>query len=123
MAKLFIDERFNANIDLNLISGAAYCSKFHFIRLFRKVYGLTPHQYLISVRIKHAMGLLLEGHSVLHACLETGFESITSFSSLFKKHTGKGPACWQEERTRMMQDQQNRPLHYIPGCFSLQAAS
>ena len=57
-AKLFIDNNYAENIDLDNISDEAYFSKFHFIRLFKNIYGKTPHQYLIFVRIEKAIELL-----------------------------------------------------------------
>ncbi len=57
-AKLFIDSNYTDNIDLDNISDEAYFSKFHFTRLFKKIYGRTPHQYLTFVRIEKAMLLL-----------------------------------------------------------------
>jgi len=53
-AKLFIDRHFAEKIDLTNIAEEATFSKFHFIRLFKKVYGKPPHQYLISVRVEKA---------------------------------------------------------------------
>lgn len=60
-AKLFIDANFVENINLNNISYEAIFSKFHFIRLFKKIYGKTPHQYLKSVRIEKAMEFMNKG--------------------------------------------------------------
>ena len=57
-AKLFIDEHFGNNIDLDNIADEAYFSKFHFIRLFKTIYNKTPHQYLTIVRIEKAKMLL-----------------------------------------------------------------
>ena len=53
-AKLFIDDRFADNIDLGNIANQANFSKFHFIRLFKSIYGLTPKNYLIKTRIDKA---------------------------------------------------------------------
>jgi AraC-like DNA-binding protein len=66
-AKLYIDAHFAAPLDLDNISDEATFSKFHFIRIFRKVYNKTPHQYLISVRIENAMQLLKLNRSVSKA--------------------------------------------------------
>lgn len=52
LAKLFIDEHYAEDIDLDAIAGEASFSKFHFIRLFKMAYGKTPHQYLTRVRIE-----------------------------------------------------------------------
>jgi len=86
-AKLFIDERFTEAIDLNNIADQAHFSKFHFIRLFKSVYGLTPKGYLISKRIDAAMQHLVEGFTVTETCLMVGWESPTSFAAMFKKMT------------------------------------
>src|SRR5262245_2298210 len=53
-AKLFIDAHFSEEIDVDDISSEAAFSKFHFIRLFKSVYGLAPHAYLTTVRVQQA---------------------------------------------------------------------
>ena len=63
-AKLFIDENFAAAIDLNKIADEACFSKFHFVRLFKEIYGRTPYQYLTDVRIEKAKAYLEEGQTV-----------------------------------------------------------
>src|SRR5687767_6837679 len=83
-AKLFIDQNFSNDIDLDNIADEAYFSKFHFIRLFKKIYGKTPHQYLISVRIEQAKLLLKKQMQVSEVCMSIGFNSISSFTGLFK---------------------------------------
>src|SRR5579862_3113040 len=60
-AKLFIDKNYNTNINLHNIAREGYFSKFHFIRLFKLIFGHTPHQYLIHVRIENARELLRQG--------------------------------------------------------------
>jgi len=63
-SKLFIDANFSEHIDLDGISEQASFSKFHFIRVFKKIYGKAPHQYLSYVRIGKAKELLKEDISV-----------------------------------------------------------
>src|SRR5688572_20622854 len=91
-AKLFIDNNYPDKIDLNNIADEAYFSKFHFIRLFRSIYGQTPHQYLKYVRIEKSKELLKQNTSVTHVCFAVGFDSISSFSSLFSKIVGQTPS-------------------------------
>ena len=62
-AKLFIDTHYADNIDLHNISGQAHFSKFHFIRLFKSIYGKTPNNYLVKIRMDNAKILLAKGHS------------------------------------------------------------
>jgi AraC-like DNA-binding protein len=103
---------------LDNIAGEAYFSKFHFLRLFKKIYGKTPHQYLVTVRLKNASLLLKKGTTVSEACHAVGFESLSSFSSLFRKHQGMSPSAYllfYQEKTSAIQ---KLPLAFIPGCFA-----
>lgn len=97
-AKQFIDINFSENIDLDVLAKKACLSKFHFIRSFKNVYGVTPHQYLISVRIKQAKKLLSNNISTAETCTATGFESTTSFIGLFKKMTGTTPDLYRRKK-------------------------
>ncbi|MEP7264884.1 MAG: AraC family transcriptional regulator [Bacteroidota bacterium] len=117
-AKLFIDNHYKEVIDLNNISDEAYFSKFHFIRLFKKVYGKTPHQYLIAVRIENAKVLLKKEVSVSEVCYAVGFESISSFSGLFKRIVGKTPSIYITEQMELKSQMLNSPLDFIPGCYA-----
>jgi AraC-like DNA-binding protein len=117
-AKLFIDERYAEPIDVDNICGEAAFSKFHFIRLFKKVYGRTPHTYLAGVRIERAKELLDQGMPVTDACYAVGFESPASFSRLFKRQTGSSPSAYRAGRARLAQAIAQHPLGFVPGCFA-----
>jgi AraC-like DNA-binding protein len=71
---------------------AACLSPFHFLRAFRHAFGATPHQFLTRQRLDRARLLLTRGdRSVTDVCLESGFQSLGSFSSLFRRHFGVSP--------------------------------
>src|SRR6266404_1996954 len=116
-AKLYIDEAFASNIELTNIAGEACFSKFHFIRLFKTIYGKTPHQYLIHVRIESAKLLLANGETVARVCYSVGFDSITSFTGLFKRRTGLTPAAYQLREILRANEIVSRPLKFVPNCF------
>jgi AraC-like DNA-binding protein len=117
-SKLFIDEHFAENIDVGCISDQAYFSKFHFIRLFKSIYGKPPHQYLIHVRVEQAKQFLAEGVSVTEVCFAVGFDSIGSFSRLFKKIVRMTPTAYQQRERAMRMQIAATPLKFIPGCFA-----
>ena len=119
-AKIFIDTHFAENIDLDNISDEALFSKFHFIRLFKKVYGKTPHQYLTSVRIENASRLLKAGNPVSDVCYAVGLESLSSFASLFKRIVKVTPSAFREHHQSMRQQISKAPLKFVPGCFVYQ---
>ena len=117
-AKLFIDNNYSEKIDLDNISDEAFFSKFHFIRQFKKIYGKTPHQYLTMVRIEKAMLLLKTDLPVATVCYEVGFESIGSFSTLFKRIVGLAPSSYLLRQQQIRAHILHAPLAYIPGCFA-----
>jgi len=67
-AKRYIDKFYAEKIDLDNISDEAHFSKFHFLRLFKSVYGTTPNQYLTKVRIDKAQQLLKQDIPVSEVC-------------------------------------------------------
>ena len=117
-AKLFIDTHYADNIVLDNIADEAYFSKFHFIREFKNIYRKTPHQYLIFVRIEKAMELLKTGLAVSDVCYTVGFESLSSFSRLFKRITGVTPSGYLAQHQEIKAQIRESPLDFIPGCFA-----
>lgn len=116
-ANLFIDSNYADKIDLDNISDEAYFSKFHFIRLFKKMYGKTPHQDLTFVLIEKAAQLLRTDKPVFEVCYAVGFESLSSFGSLFKRIVGTTPSAFLEEQQQMKIQILKTPLKFVPGCF------
>ena len=117
-AKLYIDDHYGDSIDLNNIADEAYFSKFHFIRAFKNTYGKTPHQYLIYVRIEKARELLKNGTPVSEVCYTVGFESLSSFSGLFKRMAGLSPSAYVAQQQNLQQQIKKSPLSFVPACFA-----
>ncbi|GAB4006572.1 hypothetical protein GCM10028808_08700 [Spirosoma migulaei] len=117
-AKLFIDKHYADQIDLDNIADQAHFSKFHFIRLFKTLYGKTPNNYLINVRMDHAKILLAQGYSVLETSMRVGFESPTSFAGMFKKNAGQSPSLFRREQQLKRKEIQINPFRFVPNCFA-----
>ena len=115
-----MDTRYSQAMDLHNISNEAFFSKFHFTRLFKSIYGSTPHQYLTKVRMEKAKLLLQNEKTVTETCFDVGFESLGSFSGLFKRYTGMSPAKYQQESIKRQQLIKKAPLRFIPNCFAEQ---
>ena len=88
----YIDRHYARPLTIERLAALAGLSPFHFIRAFRAASGLTPHQYLRNRRIERAKELLVTTPMpVTEVCDAVGFQSLGSFSSLFRKLTGKHP--------------------------------
>ena len=119
-AKMFIDQNYAEKLDLDNISDEAYYSKFHFIRLFKSVYGKTPHRYLQHVRIEKAKELLKSEVIVSEVCYRVGFESISSFSALFSKLVGLSPSLFLVIHAQSKKKILQQPLAFVPSCYAHQ---
>lgn len=96
-AKQFMDRHYMEDMDLRAVCEKACLSKYHFIRIFKMLYGRTPHRYLTEVRVAKARGLIRAGNTVRGACFAVGYDSVTSFSLLFKKIVGLAPSRIEQE--------------------------
>jgi AraC-like DNA-binding protein len=116
-AKVFIDNNYQEDIDLERISKQAFLSRFHFHRLFRQVYKRTPLQYITQKRLDRAKSLLSENKPVTEVCNDVGFESLGSFSVLFKKEIGFAPQYYRNMAYKKKLEQIAQPKKAIPHCF------
>jgi AraC-like DNA-binding protein len=92
-AKSFIDSNFTYHVNLNLIAGEAILSKYHFLRLFKQVFGVTPGQYLIEKRLNYAKYLIIRTKKpITDICYISGFENLSYFSRCFRKRFGISPS-------------------------------
>jgi len=97
-------------------------TRFHFIRLFKAVFGETPHQYRVRAQIDKAKHLLiLTDLSITEVCLEVGFSSLGSFSSLFSCRAGMSPSEFQRRHRPVSRPERQLPASLVPGCLPLMA--
>jgi AraC-like DNA-binding protein len=97
-------------------------SPYHFIRQFEALFGTTPHQYRISARMDLAKGLLaLSDYSVTDVCMEVGFSSLGSFSTLFLTRVGESPSAYRRRARAVCSVPGMPPLEWFPGCLTLLA--
>jgi AraC-like DNA-binding protein len=99
----------------------AQISPFHFIRQFEALFGTTPHQFRIQSRLDLAKRLLACGkYSVTDVCMEVGFSSLGSFSTLFTARVGEPPSSYRQRLRAMIQVPEMR-RELMPGCLTLMA--
>ena len=95
-------------------------SPYHFIRLFKAVFGETPKQCQLHARLERAKYLLmLTDFSVTDVCVEAGFSSLGTFTYVFTHRVGMPPTTYRRSMRSMMNGRDEIPAQLVPGCFSL----
>jgi AraC family transcriptional regulator len=93
-----MDEMLGENLALKTVARLANLSPFHFHRTFCAVFGETPHAYRTRRRLDRAARLLKETDlPVTEVCFDAGFESLGSFSTLFRKKYGVSPSEFRRQ--------------------------
>jgi AraC-like DNA-binding protein len=95
-AKDIVDARFREPLDVPALARAAYLSPAHFSREFRRAFGETPHQYLLTRRLERAAAMLRNtDRSVADICLTVGLRSVGSFTTSFRRVYGVSPTAYR----------------------------
>lgn len=111
LARQLLDQGYATPITIKQLSQEVALSPYYLIRLFRRIYHQTPHQYLTQLRITKAKALLSSTDlSITEICADVGFESLGSFSALFRKLVGVSPSAYRRHSPTLRQSV------YIPLC-------
>lgn len=97
----YIEEHYANDITVSQIAQEVQVSRVHVTRAFSSVYGVSPHVYLNSVRIRRAKSLMLAGLPVAHAAIQTGFADQSHFTRRFKGAVGVTPTAWLRAMSAM----------------------
>jgi AraC family transcriptional regulator len=97
----FLLSSLSERVHLKDAARAACLSPFHFHRAFHAAFGETPHQHTTRLRLERARQLLAKSdRSVTEICLASGFESLGSFSTLFRRTYGAPPGHYRDAQIR-----------------------
>jgi AraC family transcriptional regulator len=94
-ARDFALAHLHSRVTLDDMALAACLSTFHFHRLHREAFGETPHDFVTRAKIQRAMRLLRSGQDVGEVSLSLGFESVPTFTRLFKSRLGVTPGAFK----------------------------
>ena len=96
-AALWIDDNSHQEIDLEQAAKQTGLSPFHFLRLFSSVLGVTPHQYLVRSRLRHAARLLTDHDiAVTDVAYDVGFGDLSNFVRTFHRAAGVSPTKFRQ---------------------------
>ena len=95
LAKNQLERYPEKKLSIDEMAQSAYISKYHFIRSFKQVVGLTPHQFQIQNRIRKAQHMLNDIDSITEVALTTGFCDQSHFIKQFEKYVGLTPTVYK----------------------------
>jgi AraC-like DNA-binding protein len=113
-----IRDCFEQPLTLEDLSLEADMSAWHFLRAFRSAFGETPHHFLTRLRIERAKELLtVTTRPVTEICLDVGFSSLGSFSTLFRRQVGVSPIEYRRRVRSWISVPGRFPWVFVPVCF------
>jgi AraC-like DNA-binding protein len=117
-ARNFMRHAYGRPVYLPDVAAQANLSPYHFLRVYKRAFRETPHEFLTRLRIERAKTLLARGsHNVTEACFEVGFSSLGSFSTLFAHRVGLSPSEYRRYvRSGIVVPRAVRTL-FVPACF------
>jgi AraC family transcriptional regulator len=94
---LWLDANAHEPIDLDRAARQAGLSSFHFLRMFARIVGVTPHQYLLRARLRRAArALAADDRSVSDIALDVGFADLSNFVRTFRRAAGVSPRGFRQ---------------------------
>ena len=104
-AALWIESRCDETLGLEQAARIVDLSPYHFLRQFRAVVGVTPHQHLLRCRLRHAARLLAESElPVTDVALDVGFQDLSNFIRTFRRAAGVAPRDFRRGELRRSAD-------------------
>ena len=95
-ARDLADRRYAESVSVADMARAAHLSAAHFSREFRRTFGESPHQYLLTRRLERAAALLrTTDWSVARICIAVGVQSQGTFTTSFRTHFGQTPTVYR----------------------------
>ena len=95
----YIEENIGSNISVDDMADLLGCSKFYFLREFKKLIGVTPYQYLMNIRLEKARTALSSGSvNIAVTAYELGFNDQSHFTRAFKNHFGMTPGQFVKQQ-------------------------
>lgn len=96
IARLIASEPF-AEHSLESLAAEVKLSRYHFLRVFRRVTGITPHKFILRTRLRHAARrFMLEPTRILDVAFDSGFGDLSNFNHAFRAEYGMSPKCYRE---------------------------
>ncbi len=96
-----IEARYAEPLPLADLASSTGMGRYHFLRVFRQTVGLTPHQYVLKTRLRHAAVRLRAGEpSIAALAFDVGFGDLSTFNAAFRQSFGVSPSAYRARSIR-----------------------
>lgn len=95
----YMHECCSDEISLDVLANIGGCTTYHIIRLFRKQMGMSPHAYLVQLRLERARRLMEDGCAIVDAAAQAGFSDQSHLTRKFKLRYGITPGRYVSQKT------------------------
>jgi AraC family transcriptional regulator len=97
-----IEAQCDQPLSLQQLASEVAMSPYHFLRTFRAVAGMAPHQFLLHMRLQRAaLRLRCSGDAISTIALEAGFSDLSTFNRRFRRLLGASPGAYRASRPRL----------------------
>jgi AraC-like DNA-binding protein len=110
-AKAHMDAHIMDNLSLEELSKQIGISKYHFLRVFKNTFGISPYQYQKRMRLLQARQELMLGHDILETAIRYGYFNVQSFTKAFKSAFGKTTGVIKKSNSDLKQLNKNSKLY------------
>lgn len=115
----YILDNYQKPLSLARIAKCANMSPYHFLRVFKDIYGETPNEFVIRLRVEQSKKMLVTGNfNISEICEKVGYTSLGSFSSLFLKQVGVAPTLYRRKLWSLSTEAYCYPSQAIPACYA-----
>lgn len=87
----YIDSCPQEKLDLDTLAKISCLSKYHFLRVFKEIHGISPHKYIVQRKLEHSIKLIKTGIPIVEVSRAIGFNSAAAYCRLFKQRLGQSP--------------------------------
>jgi AraC family transcriptional regulator len=109
-AARYVETHYHEPCSLADLAARADMSPFHFLRVYRRITGQTPHRHVLATRLRHAARRLRTGSDrIADIALEAGFGDLSHFNATFVRHFRLSPGGYRARRAAISRDSHGQP--------------
>lgn len=100
-----LEREFAEPVDIEMLARVARMTKYHFIRTFKRVIGVTPYQFVLETRLRETARRLVQSNTpISRTALEAGFGDLSTFNARFRRRFGISPTAYRQRHGRRGSD-------------------